>query len=141
MKRAYTLLAIAIVVVIGAIMVKLTIPLTYAETPVYKEAADYVAGLQKKSALSAEQAATQYSLYRSDYQTEIPKRIKVTSKALDRDTVRITIFDPSCEDDSISSSIHRIYMRKDGTGKWRPIKSEFSQKGRGRFGWTTSPTL
>ena len=136
-----TSIAIATLAIIGAITVNLTIPLSYAERPVYKEAADFVAELQKKSALSAEQAATRYFFYHTDYEKVIPKRIKVTSKPLNDSTVRVTVPDPSCEDDSVSSSIDRVYMRKDETGGWRPIKLEFSQKGRGRFGWTTKPTL
>ena len=138
MKRTYAVIAIAI---IGAILLKLTIPLNYAERPIYKESADFVADLQKKSLLTPEEAATQYFFHHTDYQEGIPKRIKVTSKSIYDGTVRVTIFDPSCECDSVSSSIDRVYMRKDQTGAWRPTRSEFSQKGRGRFGWTTSSTL
>ena len=133
--------ALAIAAIIGAITLKLTIPLSYAERPIYQESADFVASLQRKSSLTAEQAAIKYLFYHTDYQTEIPRRIKVTSKVLPDGTVRVTVLDPSCEDDSVSSSIDRVYMRRDETGGWRPTKLEFSQKGRGRFGWTTSSTL
>jgi len=141
MKRTITIIAIVMIAILGAILVKLTVPLSYREYPVYKEAVDFVTELQKKSVLTAEQVAIRYDFYHTDYEnTEMPKRIQIKSKPLNDGTVRVTIFDPCCEDDSIFSSIERIYMRKDTMGRWQPTKVEFSHKGRGRFGWTTRPT-
>ena len=141
-KRKFTaILLIAITVIIGALALKLTVPLSYADRPVYQESADFVAGFQKNSALTAEQAAMKYFFYHTDYESEVPTRIKVSSTSLGAEQIRVTIFDPSCHDDSISSSIDRVYMRRNAMNEWIPIKVDSCHKGRGRFGWTTSPTL
>jgi hypothetical protein len=140
MKRVLVAVALGIAAFLGAVTVKQTIPLSYEEVPIYQGSSDFVASLQKHSSLTAEQAATKYLYHNTDYAEEIPEHIKVKSKVLSDGVVRVTVHDSNCMDDSIYESIERIYMRRDATGAWRPIKLEYSQKGRGRFGWTTSPT-
>lgn len=142
MKRKITvILLIAITGIIGAIVLKVTVPLSYAERFVDQESVDFVTGIQKNLTLTAEQAAMKYYVYRTDYQSEIPSRIRVNSAKFGTDQMRVTITDPSCRDDSVYSTIDRVYLRRDATNRWIPIKVESCHKGRGRFGWTTKPTL
>jgi hypothetical protein len=124
-----------------AAFIKLTIPLHYKETPLRLNAVRHVESLQHSRLFDPEEVAVEYHYFETDYQTgKRPDWVEVTSDVMDTDTVRVRIYDPRCQDDSISMEIIRYYLRKDPRGHWLPFKEEFSHSGRGRFGWTTEPT-
>ena len=124
--------------VIG-VVIKLTIPLSYAETSIDPKASDFVARLQS-TPVDLETVALRYLFFGGDYQDEIPSRIKVSSTSMGDGVLRVRVYDPACEDDSVSSCVERVYLKMDGNRKWMPVKVDWSHTGRGRFGWTTLPT-
>ena len=143
MKTRTTIISIIAVVVTGVaafIYAKLTIPFHYAERPIDSNAVAHVISLQAKGEQDPEKIAAHYLYFHGDYHYAQPKWIQVTSKTVGENTVRVKIFNPRCEDDSVSSSIHRVYLRQDQSQHWVPVRQEWSHKGRGRFGWTTEPT-
>lgn len=141
MRRKLTwVVALAFVLAAGLIVLKLTIPLSYANAELSSPAVDFVTGLQKSGALDPKECAARYVYFRTDYHTETPDRIRIVTKRLSENQVRVSLHDPSCRDDSIHSSIDRIYLERNGDGIWIPSRHEWSHTGRGRFGWTTEPT-
>lgn len=141
MKRRLTWTLIAVfMLACGFVVLKLSVPFSYAEAELRWPAVEFVKGLQKSDAVSPEECAARYLYYQSDYHLETPERIRVSKKELSESSVRITLHDPSCHDDSIRSSINRVHFEKDAAGMWIPVRHEWSHKGRGRFGWTTKPT-
>lgn len=126
---------------LALVVAKLTVPLSYADAPIRQEAVSYVASLQERGEQDPKVIATRYLYFGGDYQDALPGRIEVSATEVDRETVRVRVFDPSCEDDSISSSIHRVYLRRQDSGRWMPVRVDWSHRGRGRFGWTTQPTI
>ena len=141
MKRRFrTFLILAGIAAIALSGAKLFVPFGYAERPLYPEAVAFVSQLQAGGEQDPELIAEGYLFYGTDYQFEVPDRIEVTSSRIGDDTIRVRIYDPSCMDDSIYSSIERVYLRKESSGQWMPTRVEWSHKGRGRFGWTTKPT-
>lgn len=139
-RRIIVILLVVTTGFLALVIAKLTIPFSYADAPITQEAAFYIASLQERGEQDPKVIATSYLYYGGDYQDAMPRRIKVNATELNRDTVRVRVFDPSCEDDSIYSSIRRVYLRKDESGRWIPIRVDWSHRGRGRFGWTTEPT-
>ncbi len=139
-RRIQTCLLFAVLGVLALVVVKMTIPLGYADAPIHPEALSYVDSLQDRGLQDPKAIATRYLYFKTDYQDARPGRIEVSSTELDPETVRVRIYDPSCEDDSITSSIHRVYLRRQDSGRWIPVRVEWSHQGRGRFGWTTEPT-
>jgi hypothetical protein len=139
-RRTIAMLLVATMGVLALIVAKLTIPLSYADAPIRQEAVSYIASLQGRGERDPKVIATRYLYFGSDYQEAQPDRIEVSATELNRDEVRVRIFDPSCEDDSVSSSIHRVYLRRMGSGSWMPVRVDWSHRGRGGFGWTTQPT-
>jgi len=99
-----------------------------------------VKGLQKSGVLDPNKCAVHYLYFNTDYHREIPNRIRLKAKHLSKNQVLVTLHDPSCSDDSIHSSIDRIYLEYNNDGIWIPIRHEWSHTGRGKFGWTTEPT-
>jgi hypothetical protein len=137
MKRLIIVLAIAIPAL--AAFVVMQVPLTYASTAMRPEALQFVATLQTNGPMSPEGCAARYVFFHTDYDNKIPAWIRISSTSLGDGSVRVRIYDPNCQDDSIYASIERIYLRKEN-GFWKPFKHEWSHTGRGRFGWTTLPT-
>jgi hypothetical protein len=141
MRRKLTwFIAIAFLVTAGLILLKLTIPLSYANAELNSPAVDFVTELQKSGAIDPEECAARYTYFNTDYHTETPNRIRIVTKRLSEDRVRVTLHDPSCRCDSRHSSIDRIYLERNSDRIWIPIRHEWSHTGRGRFGWTTEPT-
>jgi hypothetical protein len=133
-------IVLAILLFVGLIALKLTVPFTYAKAELNSPAVDFVIGLQRTGDISPSECAARYLYFNTDYHRETPKRIRVSVKNLSDTQVRIALFDPSCRDDSVHSSVDRILLRRNGEGIWVPILHEWSHTGRGRFGWTTEPT-
>jgi hypothetical protein len=139
-RRIIATLLVVTIVVVALLVAKLTIPLSYADVPIRQEAVSYIVLLQERGERDPKVIATRYFYFGSDYQKAQPDRIEVSAKDLKRNEVRVRIFDPSCDDDSVSSSIHRVYLRRMDSGFWMPVRVDWSHRGRGRFGWTTQPT-
>ncbi|MEK7949995.1 hypothetical protein [Luteolibacter soli] len=139
-----TIVTLAIVVTVAGAAAftyaKLTIPFHYADRLINRDAASHLLSLQAKGEQSPEVLATRYVFFRTDYQESVPTRIQVSSKKVAADTIRVRVYDPHCEDDSTDSSIERVYLQKDQSQRWIPVRVEWSHRGRGRFGWTTEPT-
>jgi hypothetical protein len=131
---------LGIVLSIGFIVLKLTVPFAYAKADLNPPAVDYVMELQRVGEIEPSECAARYLYFNTDYHREIPKRIRVSAKKLSETQVRIALFDPSCQDDSVHSSVDRIHLQRNGDGKWVPVLHEWSHTGRGKFGWTTEPT-
>lgn len=140
MKRSLLPVLLFGIGALALVFAKLTIPFHYAEIPLDPEAVSHVISLQAKGGQTPDRVATHYLFFRGDYHDAPPKWIEVTSKQIDENTVRVKVFDPRCEDDSISHSIQRVYLRRDESQRWTPVRQEWSHKGRGKFGWTTEPT-
>lgn len=141
MKRKLIWSLIVAVLLIGVVIVlKLTVPFSYAEGKLWIQAIEYVKDLQRASKMDPKDCAVRYFYYQSDYSSERPEKIQITEKEISENQVRITLYDPSCQDDSTYASIDRIYLERNGDGIWIPIRHEWSHMGRGRFGWTTKPT-
>lgn len=140
MKRLFWTLGVLLTIWISSAFAALIFPFSYAEQPLNPDALQHVAKLQSKTEVTPENVALQYLYFGSDYESAVPARIKVASSVLDRDTTRVRVYDPNCQDDSVHSSIHRIYLRRNALRVWEPFKVDFSHRGRGRFGWTTEPT-
>jgi hypothetical protein len=133
-------IALGFVLGAGLIVLKFTVPLVYAKAKLSSPAVDFVTGLQKSGALDPKECAARYVYFKTDYHTETPDRIRIVTKCLSGNQVRVSLHDPSCRDDSIHSSIDRIYLERNDDGIWIPTGHEWSHTGRGRFGWTTEPT-
>ncbi|HEY1121506.1 MAG TPA: hypothetical protein VGE67_07885, partial [Haloferula sp.] len=131
---------VTVVGVATFIFAKLTIPFHYTERPIDSDAVAHVISLQAKGEQDPEKIAARYLYFHGDYHDAPPKWVQVTSKTVDENTVRVKIFNPRCEDDSVSASIYRVYLRRGEFQRWVPVRQEWSHKGRGRFGWTTEPT-
>ena len=140
MKRVLVIAGLLLVMLLAAAIIKLTIPFSYAELPLPQDKLGHVAELQESSSMTPEAVAVKFLFFRTDYQDEVPQRIEITSSKLEDNTVRVRIYDPSCRDDSVHSSIERVYLRRNQLGAWEPFKLDFSHTGRGHFGWTTKPT-
>ena len=139
-RRMIALLLVAGTAALVLVAAKLSFPLSYADAPIRQEAASYIAWLQEGGERDPKVIATRYLYFGGDYQEALPGRIEVSAREVDPDTVRVRVFDPSCEDDSIHSSIHRVYLHRQDSGRWIPVRVDWSHRGRGRFGWTTEPT-
>ncbi len=138
-KIAWALI-LAFLLAVGFVTLKLTVPFSFAQANLNPPALAYVSDLQSAGDTDPKECAARYLYFNSDYHAETPKRIKIRMKQISENEVRVTLYDPSCQDDSIHSSIDRIYLqRKDGK-EWIPIRHECSHTGRGKFGWTTEPT-
>ena len=133
-------IVLAILLSVGLIALKLTVPFAYAKAELNSQAIDFVIGLQRAGDINPSECAARYLYFTTDYHRETPKRIRVSVKNLSDTQVRIALFDPSCQDDSVHSSVDRILLQRNGEGIWVPILHEWSHTGRGRFGWTTEPT-
>lgn len=141
MRRKLTWASAAtFLLVAGFVVIKLSVPLSYAEADLRSPAVEFVKGLQEPGEIDPRECAARYLYFNTDYHSETPDRILITKKMLSKDGVRITLHDPSCRDDSIHSSISRIYLERSDDGIWIPVRHEWSHTGRGRFGWTTEPT-
>ena len=141
MRHKLIWLLVSLVILVGGITaLKLTVPFAYAEASLRSPALEFVVELQKMSDVDPEECAERYLYYDTDYQSEIPARIEITTKQLPESRVRVSIYDPSCRDDSVHSSIDRIYLHRTDQGVWIPYRHEWSQTGRGQFGWKTEPT-
>ena len=138
-KIIWTLI-LAFLLAVGCIVLKLTVPLSYAQAKMKPPAMAYVWKLQSAGEIDPKECAARYLYFKSDYHTETPERIKIRMKTISENDVRVTLHDPSCKDDSIYSSIHRIYLQRNHEEKWIPVRHEWSHTGRGKFGWTTEPT-
>ncbi|MEA5421087.1 hypothetical protein VB712_17820 [Spirulina sp. CCNP1310] len=126
---------------VGVVALKLTIPWQYRETELRSSALSHLAHLQTQTPLSPVAAAQAYAYFGTDYQDELPPRIRITTKSLGKDEMRVEFYDPNAQDDSIWEKRTRIFLRQNAVGHWVPYHSEWSHKGRGRFGWTTEPTI
>ena len=133
-------IVLALLLTGGLIVLKLTVPFTYAKAELNPPAVDYVIGLQRASVINPSDCAARYIFFNTDYHGVTPERIRVSVKNLSDTQVRVVLFDPSCQDDSVHSLIDRILLQRNGEGIWVPILHEWSHTGRGRFGWTTEPT-
>ena len=133
-------IVLAILLSVGLIVLKLTVPFSYAKAALNSPAVEYVIELQRAGDIAPSECAARYLYFNTDYHREPPKRIRVSVKELSDNQVRIALFDPSCQDDSVHSSVDRIHLQRNGEGIWIPILHEWSHTGRGRFGWTTEPT-
>ena len=133
------MLALAFVIAACLAVLKLTVPFSYAEAELRPPAIQFVVGLQASGAIDPKECAARYLYFQSDYHSEVPGRIEVTIKTLSDGSVRVTFRDPSCRDDSVHSSIDRIYLQRSDAGIWVPNLHEWSHTGRGTFGWTTEP--
>lgn len=133
-------LILVFVLIGGFIVLKLTMPLSYAVAKLRMSAVEYVKELQKTGEIDPKECAARYLYFQTDYHSKTPDRIRITDKELTESQVRITLYDPSCKDDSTYSSINRIYLERNADGDWIPTRHEWSHTGRGRFGWTTKPT-
>jgi hypothetical protein len=133
-------LILAFILAVGFVILKITVPFSYAQADLNPPILAFVTELQNDGAIDPKECATRYLFFHTDYHTETPERIKIRMKTVSENEVRVTLYDPSCRDDSIHSSIDRIYLqRKDGK-KWIPVRHECAHTGRGKFGWTTEPT-
>jgi hypothetical protein len=128
-----------LILIISYFIIILNYPIKYDNKYISKKAVSYITELQQTNELSPSQIAERYLYYNTDYENNTPGRIKIRVKNLNDNLIVITIYDPQCEDDSINSSLDKIYLEKDGN-LWIPIKHEWSYKGRGRLGWTTETT-
>jgi hypothetical protein len=133
-------IAVAGAGVSALVVAKLTVPFHYAERPIDPAAKAHILSIQTKGEQDPEVIAARYLFFGSDYQDASPKWLQVTSKNIDGNTVRVKVYNPRCEDDSVFSSIHRVYLHRDESQHWVPVRVEWSHRGRGRFGWTTEPT-
>lgn len=141
MKRSSWFIFSILFVTIAGVIIKLTIPLSFKEFPIRAEALNHAEKLQVGRAANPSDVAVSYHYFNTDYQDEkYPDWVEVSETHINENTVRVTIYDPRCQDDSVDCSIVRYYLQRGAAGLWRPIKAEFAQKGRGRFGWTTEPT-
>jgi len=126
---------------VGFVALKLTIPLEYRAATLRPHGLHYLAQVQRETSLSAVEAAQVYQYVGTDYEQGLPPRIQITTRALGDDGIRVEFYDPRPEDDSVWEKRTRIYLRQNAAGSWVPYHSEWSHKGRGRFGWTTKPTI
>ncbi len=141
MKRKITwALILAFLLAVGFVILKLSVPFSYAQADLNPPALAFVTELQNADAIDPQKCATRYLFFHTDYHTETPERIKIRMKTISENVVRVTLYDPSCRDDSIHSSIDRIYLQRMDGNKWIPVRHEWSHTGRGKFGWTTQPT-
>ncbi|RYD73751.1 MAG: hypothetical protein EOP84_21060 [Verrucomicrobiaceae bacterium] len=140
MKRPLIPVLILVVGALAVVAAKLTIPFSYSEAQVDSVAVSHVIALQAKGEQDPEKVATHFLFFHGDYHGAPPDWIQVSSKEIDENTLRVKVYNPRCEDDSISRSIQRVYLRRDESQRWIPVRQEWSHKGRGRFGWTTEPT-
>ena len=133
-------IVLAILLSVALIVLKLTVPFAYAKAALKSPAVEYVIELQRAGDIAPSECAARYLYFNTDYHIDTPKRIRVSVKEQSDNQVRIALFDPSCQDDSVHSLVDRIHLQRNGEGIWIPILHEWSHTGRGRFGWTTEPT-
>ena len=96
MRRKLTWGLIAAALLIGGgIVLKLTIPLSYAEAELRPPAIEYVKGLQRTDEIAPRECAARYLYFQTDYHTQTPDRIRITEKELSENQIRITFHDPS----------------------------------------------
>ncbi len=133
-------IVLVILLSVGLIALKLTVPFAYAKAALYSPAVDYVIQLQRAGDVEPSECAARYLYFNTDYHRETPKRIRVSVKKLSDTQVQISLVDPSCQDDSVHSALDRILLQRNGEGIWVPILHEWPHTGRGRFGGTTEPT-
>lgn len=141
MKRRTWIIYGLLFVTIAGVIIKLTIPLSFKEIPIRTEALHYAEKRQVGGAATPSEVAVSYHYFNTDYQNaKYPDWVEVHETHINENAVRVTIYDPRCQDDSVHCSMVRYYLQRSADGLWRPTKAEFAQKGRGRFGWTTEPT-
>ena len=138
-KRTWALVLVFLLG-IGFTMLKLTVPFSYAEAELRSSAIEFVAVLQERGEKDPKECAARYLYFNTDYHSETSSRVRVSMKELSGNRVRVTLYDPSCRDDSVLSSIHRVYLHRSDAGIWVPNRHEWSHTRRGKFGWATDPT-
>lgn len=124
----------------GFIILKRKVPFYFAEAGLRLPAIEYVKDLQKSGGVDPKECAARYLYYQTDYHEKPPSRILISEKKLAENRVRVTLHDPSCQDDSVRESVNRIHLQRNSEGMWIPVLHEWSHAGRGGFGWTTRPT-
>lgn len=117
--------ALAFSLVAGFVVLKLTVPFSYAEAELRSPAVAFVTSLQEVGEVNPKECAARYLYFDTDYHSEMPSRIRVKAKELSENRVRVTLHDPSCRDDSIRSSISRIYLQRNDERTWIPIRHEW----------------
>jgi len=122
------------------LILKFNIPLNYKNQTINNEVKDYVINIQKVQKLKPVECAKKYLYYNTDHQNMIPTRIEIQQKLINNSNVAIIFYDPACDDDSIYSSIDKIYLIYEND-IWKPLKHEWSHKGRGLFGWSTKESF
>lgn len=141
MKRKLTgTLTAALLLGVGLVVLKLTVLLSYAEAELRPAAIAFITQLQASGEIDPKDCAARYLYFNTDYHRETPSRIRITLNELSEDRVRVTLQDPSCRDDSVHSSIDRVFLHRSDAGIWVPYRHDWSHTGRGTFGWTTAPT-
>jgi len=138
-KPTWVLMVVSLLAA-GFVILKLTVPFAYTEADLRSQAIEYVQDLQGSSGIDPKECAARYLYFDTDYHSVTPDRIRTSEKEIAENQIRITLHDPSCRDDSIHSSVDRIYLERKNDGIWVPIRHECAHTGRGKFGWTTAPT-
>ena len=141
-QHAIIIGAVAAVIFLAYYGLRVFTPLHYAPTELFAERLVAIASMQEEHGeLTPREAALTYLYFGTDYATNAPQRITIKERRINDRLIRIDIYDPSVRDDSVHQKIDRIYLKRDGSRIWKPFKHEWSHKGRGRFGWTTKPTI
>lgn len=135
------LLFSSVIAVITLSTISLFFPLTYSSKNISGEALLNVMKLQQEKNLSPSECAIHYLYYNTDYRETIPNKIVIRDQKLKDGSIVVTFFNPHNADDSVYSSIDKIFLEKTEDNFWKPIRHEWSHKGRGILGWTTKTTI
>lgn len=88
-------LIVLFLLIAGFVVLKLTVPFSYAETKLRPPALEYVKDLQGTGKINPKECAAGYLYFKTDYQGNTPDRIRISEKKLSENQVRITLHDPS----------------------------------------------
>jgi len=67
-------------------------------------------------------------------------KLAITISHRSTDEAIVTVIDRDCRSDSTYVTCDRLTMRRERDA-WIPVRHQTAWQGRGRFGWTTKPTL
>ena len=142
-KKKKIILLIILIAIIVSLFVKYFVPICYKERNIDLKMVESLTLLQQANRMELIDCAKYCYYYPNEFEeseTTWLKRINVTIKMIEPDYAKIKIYDPQCDDDSVMSMIDIFYFKHEDN-LWIPVKHEWIHRGRGRFGWTTKPTI
>jgi hypothetical protein len=119
-------------------------PFRFVDQPLWDESLQHLRSGASSGASwtrSPADAADEYLHWWCD-PSDRPERVKLDISVSYRspDEAVVSVINRYCKDDSVSVMCDRLTLRHE-RGAWSPLRHQAAWQGRGRFGWTTQPTL